>query len=117
MEYKESDAYTIESILNSLELAISHSLVEALFVKPCANNSSRWFGLKNEPVVGVSDQPNDLVLVDTCKMIYGAVNACALIEGRLYVYTSMVANNSMNIELEIKTVIEEGMQSQIRFTC
>ena len=111
MEYKESDAYTIESILNSLELAISHSLVEALFVKPCANNSSRWFRLKNESVVGVSDQPNDRVLVDTCKMIYGAVNACALIEGRLHVYISVAANNSMNIESEVQTVIEKGMQS------
>ena len=111
MEYKESDAYTFESILNSLELAISHSLMEALFVKPCANNSSRWFRLKNESVVGVSDQPNDRVLVDTCKMIYGAVNACALIEGRLHVYISVAANNSMNIESEVQTVIEKGMQS------
>jgi len=66
--------------------------------------------LKNESVVGVSDQPNDLVLVDPCKTIYGAVNACALIEGRLYVYTS-VAANSINIKLEVQTVIKEGMQS------
>lgn len=104
------EAYIVESILTSLELAISSSLVDALFVPGCARNK-RVLNLINSTVIGVSSEPNDLVLKEACKTKSVAKNSCNVIKGRLTVSTNAAPANATITKLELQAVIKKGMQS------